>query len=886
MSFCRITGKARALPKANYFPLLPPISPGAASRFCRITGKSYGLPTHHFIPVSLSSFSSKKKCKVTNVSLELGKHHYAPDILYGKRKHIVLLDYRYVIPVLDIDCEAQKELFDIFNDKSPENENNFVYRVDEKRCNLVFPARFEAAVRDGDIQDIMFAKDTDQILLRMRKGNNVSVDLHTFKESLDILYEGEGPKAEVLVERESKIQEEKRTRKISKCKKQNSNMTKLFEYKENFEDENEVRKKSQIKKKPKISKNLPTNLAKKDLEIVKTQMELIVEEKKMFQDLVKPLLESWDWDTYEKEVGQITSAKSVLTKNMKVEEIKPSKVKALIKLIEKFKLENTVGFESIPLVGCYKPPDLKALVKSLKDYQKASPEMMKKLENVVEKFMDAGYETSYLLPTEDELFEVLQNISKGNKSELNGVPGYQIDIEERKIFLPGEFIVMENGKEVFIPGQAVKGDDGKSTFVPGLTTINSKGVSFIPGQVMTSKDNQVHFQAGQISNDEFHCGQTVYVNDEPKFIEGQTIITPEGIRFVAGVVNADNELIPGQVLVMPNGEQKFIAGQMTEIFVAGQNVQVGENEWKFMPGQTIVDDQGVEIFVPGQTVVNEEGSKFIAGQYINDVFVPGVTRKVDNELKFIPGISIETKQGTQFVEGQIVMSSLHGEIFMPGTTEYTPDGEPIFKIAKGIDEITFAKPLPSGMVIDFHSLDVHEASLSVFGNMVQTENGIEFYPGKIDENALPYGKIIPGKLIKQGLETKFVPGVMGSSDEGFIPGQIVVTDRGEEFVPGQLIETKNGPKFVPGQVIETKNGELKFVPGQTVVDEQGNSRFVPGQIIDTTCGPTFIPGQIVYTEEDGERFVPGELQAFKLDSNTITLYICLQSLLQYYSFHY
>ena len=852
MSFCRITGKARALPKANYFPLLPPISPGAASRFCRITGKSYGLPTHHFIPVSLSSFSNKKKCKVTNVALELGKHHYAPDILYGKRKHIVLLDYRYVAPVLDIDCAAQKELFDIFNDKNPDNEHQFVYRVDEKRCNLVFPARFEAALRDGDIQDIMFAKDTDQILLRMRKGNNVSVDIQTYKENLDILYEGEGPKEEVIVEREREQQEEKRTRKISKCKKQLSNMTKLFEYKQNFEDENEVKKKSQIKKKPKVSKNIQTNLAKKDLEIVKTQMELIVEEKKMFQDLVKPLLESWDWDTYDKEVGQITSAKSVLTKNMKVEEIKASKVKALIKLIEKFKLENTVGFESIPLVGCYKPPDLKAFVKSLKDYQKASPEMMKKLENVVEKFMDAGYETSYLLPTEDELFEVLQNISKGNKSELNGVPGYQIDIEERKIFLPGEFIVMDNGKEIFVPGQAVKGDNGKSTFVPGLTTINSKGVSFIPGQVMTSKDNQVHFQAGQISNDEFVCGQTVYVNDEPKFVEGQTIITPEGIRFVAGVVNTDNELVPGQVLVLPNGEQKFVAGQMTEIFVAGQNVQVGENEWKFVPGQTIVDDQGVEIFVPGQTVVNEEGSKFIPGQYIGEVFVPGVTIKVDNELKFIPGISIETKQGTQFVEGQIVMSSQHGEIFMPGKTEFTADGEPIFKIAKGIDEITFAKPLPSGMVIDSHSLDVNEASLSVFGNMVQTENGIEFYPGKIDENALPYGKMIPGKLIKQGTETKFVPGIMG--DEGFIPGQIVVTENGEEFVAGQLIETSNGPKFVPGQVIETKNGELKFVPGQTI-----NNRFVPGQIIETTHGPTFIPGQIVYTEEDGERFVPGKL---------------------------
>jgi hypothetical protein len=136
MSFCRITGKARALPKSNFFPLIPPISPSDAKKFCRITGKSYGLPSHHFIPVVLTSFSSRKKCRVTNVSAELGqtKHHFAPDISYGKRKHIVLLDYRYVIPVFDFDSETQKELHEIFNTKITENDSKFVYRVDEKRC--------------------------------------------------------------------------------------------------------------------------------------------------------------------------------------------------------------------------------------------------------------------------------------------------------------------------------------------------------------------------------------------------------------------------------------------------------------------------------------------------------------------------------------------------------------------------------------------------------------------------------------------------------------------------------------------------------------------------------------------------------------------------------
>jgi hypothetical protein len=30
MSFCRITGRARNLPKPNFFPLIPPISPADA----------------------------------------------------------------------------------------------------------------------------------------------------------------------------------------------------------------------------------------------------------------------------------------------------------------------------------------------------------------------------------------------------------------------------------------------------------------------------------------------------------------------------------------------------------------------------------------------------------------------------------------------------------------------------------------------------------------------------------------------------------------------------------------------------------------------------------------------------------------------------------------
>lgn len=809
MSFCRITGRSRSLPKPNYFPIIPPISPDDAKRFCRITGKSYGLPSHHFIPVVLMSFALRKKmkCRITNMAPYLERHHFQPDLHYGKRKHIVLLDYRYVIPVFDFDSETQKKLHDIFNTKDLVDEkHHFVYRVDDKQCNLVFPAKLEEAIRDGDICDIMFAKDTDSILLRLKEGINVSLELAAYADSLEELFEGEGPKEEVILEREREVEEEKKSKKIAKHSRQQlRNITKIFEDKENAGDddeEEEVAKKS-MKKKVKAMKNVPKNVNKKEVLKVKKLLEKIAEDaSKPFHDIVKPMLESWDWDTYEWEAKNVKKTKSVLTKKIKPAVVSPAKIKvsARIKGFEKkLHLDNTVGFECIPLVGCYKKPDLKAFVQNIKQYQTATTEMMKKLENVVEKFQKADYEISSLLPSEDELFDVLQNITKGHKSELNGVPGKVIDIEDRRVFLPGEFITNEEGTEVFCPGQSVINEKGKRVFVPGLTTFDpmmgaSKGINFIAGQVMQSKDNQMHFQAGQIVNDEFICGQTVFLNDEPKFVEGQTIVTPEGFRFVAGMFDQNNNLVPGKMMKLPNGEEKFVAGQMTEIFMPGQNIQINENEWKFVCGQTVVDETGVETFCPGKTIQTKEGSKFVAGQYNDDgVFVPGIVKKVGKDMKFIPGISIETKQGIQFVEGQMVESEEHGQIFMPGKTEIKANGQAEFIIASSIDKIDFHQPPPSGVVIDSHSLEVTESNLTVFGNMVQTECGIEFYPEKIGEESLPPGKMIPGKLIRQGKDSKFVPGII-SEDGGFIPGQIVNTPNGEEFVPGQLVESAAGNK--------------------------------------------------------------------------------------------
>lgn len=238
MSLCRITGKAKGLPRAHYFPLLAPISPADARRYCRITGKAYGLPLHHYIPVILTTYSNLSKCKVTN-SADFALHHFAPDFNYGKRKHIILADYLYVFPVFDESNVQQKDLIELLNSKVVQcDEHRFVYPVAERKCSLVFSAKLEAAVRNGDVRDVMLAKNKESVLLKMKQGKNVSLELQDYNEgSLDDenWFEGEGPREEVILEME--MEEHDRRQRYMKRKQNLMHMANIFESKEHNDDE-------------------------------------------------------------------------------------------------------------------------------------------------------------------------------------------------------------------------------------------------------------------------------------------------------------------------------------------------------------------------------------------------------------------------------------------------------------------------------------------------------------------------------------------------------------------------------------------------------------------------------------------------------------------------
>ncbi|PSN33347.1 hypothetical protein C0J52_16399 [Blattella germanica] len=941
-TFCRITGKSRGLPKPNYFPLLPPISPADAKRFCRITGKSYGLPGHHFIPVMLISKSKKNrvKCKITENE---ASHKFAPPVEARdkRRRHMFLADYRYVFPVLDGESETQKLMNDLLATKNgsaisfPDEDSRFVYTVQERRCSLVFTSAMEAAVRDGDIRDVMLAKESDIIVFKLKKGNEISIDFKTVKPKIkkdSELYEGDGPSAEVLKE----IEKEEMSVKKRKRKRPEGldTMKKIFEEKEK-EAEEIVEKEIELAEMKKAKVIETENKTKESDDDVMTEEEerAILNDWRRFdprhsraetsllmcsgdwRDLIKPLIEDWDWDSFESEAEADSRVPIITTL--------PEPVPLQAQLLDLGSSSPGIvqsqnvgapgeisGFEPIPSVAPFTPliaePD-KEVQNALVKLQ--SSETLAKTCDVKTVLVNGSDSVKAMVPKVNEIPDLVSKLETGVLSELGEekgakVQGLIIDIDAAKRFVAGQNVETPNGL-VFVPGQTLQTPSGP-LFVPGFTvkTPGSDTPVLIPGQkVLTVTEESGGtavpvFVAGQTlttrEGEKFVPGQTVQTAEGPRFMAGQTVLTPDGPKFIPGqlvmekenTVNAEEtkvengvkecayKFVPGQTVMTSKGP-KFVPGQTVataqgeEIFIAGQSVQMKEGEWEFVPGQT-VEKEGEMKFVAGQTVMTPDGPKFIPGQVVktekgSPQFVPGVTIAEDGgSSKFVPGKIVQTPDGTKFVEGQLLKTPTGVTTFVPGKTEITNNRNINFAVAKKLDDIVIddvIKLPEEGLkaINPCPGIVPSQQNSTSFGHVVQTSHGVEFFPGQV-KNGLPAGKIVPGKL-ERGVDghMKFVPGTVIEIEPGvekFVPGQVVVTEQGEQFVPGQVVETSEGTKFVPGQVVDTITGQ-KFVPGQTMETNEG-TKFVPGQIVDTKAGPTFIPGQVISTEE-GSKFVPGEV---------------------------
>ncbi|OAD62661.1 Muscle M-line assembly protein unc-89 [Eufriesea mexicana] len=871
MSFCRITGRSRGLPKPNYFPLLPPISPADAKRFCRITGKSYGLPTHHYIPVLLGVHThDKSKCKITNAS-GLGPHHYTAGFVLGeKKKHVILKDYRYVFPVLEGEGEQQKVLRDLLNTKQPtveEEQAKFVYTVEERRCSLVFPSRLEAAVRDGDVKDVMLSRDCDTVLFRLKQGKNVSVDFKNL-EDFENLYDGLGPSQEALKERERQEAEAKKRKR--KRQAGLSYAKKIFEEKEKAAEEEELRQTKQLKlrsiKEETKSETVET-WKHVNLEQARSRACDFVSVTSSLKSAEKSLPETLDWNSFQDSSESLVQP--VVDKVPTPVKVKPQIVEQSVTTSCTSPIsESTGGFEAISIVKPLTPLQIEPDAALQSAIQNIPTNDLKEVANVNMKLLQAGEEAMEQLPRVEEIPELVQNLGKGEETTMHKIKGLKLDIKSAQRFITGQTVQTPNGP-IFVPGQTLQTPQGPA-FVPGLTVNTPDGPLLVPGQILNLKDEDNEetpvFIAGQTLSTEqghrFIQGQTFHTNDGARFVQGQTVLTDDGPKFVAGQVTNDGTFVPGQTIVTPDG-LRFMPGQTItdhhgeQVFVPGQSVQI-DGTWDFIPGQSVETSTGEVKFVPGQTIPTCQGPQFVPGQYETassgeSYFIPGVIKDTKDGSMFVPGMTLDTPKGQKFVEGQVVRTP-EGEKFLPGKTRLTETGFE-FAAASTFDEVIFYDAGPVGMPIDPKTAHVSMQQSEIFGHMVQTERGVEFYPE--EEKKLPEGKrIVPGQLVRGGKDgPRFVPGVM--TEDGFLPGQIVMTEKGEQFVPGQVIDTSTGPKFVPGQMVETRTG-AKFVPGQTVETADG-PRFVPGQIVETKAGPTFIPGQVISTDDEGSRFVPGQV---------------------------
>ncbi|XP_050059981.1 obscurin isoform X6 [Aphis gossypii] len=804
-TYCRITGKSRGLPKPNYFPLLPPISPADAKRFCRITGKSYGLPAHHYIPVLVG----RKKKK-------------------SDPKHVVINGYRYVFPIID----GCSELSDVLKTKCTD-DRKYVYAVDKRRCSLVFPTSLEKAVRDGDVKDVMMSETSDTVLLKLRKGKTVELEIKEMEISGVTLMEGEGfrnrPKQKKTIKEDWR--------------------RKIFEDKEKESD-------AELEQEELKSKRITFSAGQgKQIESIES-IPKIMNTKSLsvsnIKNIVKPTTENIILGENKNNLKLQTN---ILPTPISIEPNIIDLGSAFPGVVHQTFLNDTV-LTNLPIISVISP------IKPLMNNFNKLPVILPDINSCAIEEILTEDNINKLLKIE-EINELIENIQLGTQKIISTSQGsikiFKLDINNSEKYVPGQYVKTEDG-EKFVPGKIIDTDNGK-LFVRGIMVQTSNGPKFLPGQIIEDSGKSI-FIAGQNivtrEGESFVPGQTITIEGEKRFVPGQTVITPEGIGFVAGqVVNTGDEshFVPGQTVMTIHGPQ-FVPGQFWDDenikFTPGQSVLKSNSDWEFVPGVCVGSS-----FIPGITVVEKEKKEFIPGRIVetnNDTtFIPGITTLDNNgNTKFVPGISIETENGIKFVSGNILSDNDGNKQFILGHVTNSEEGETIFTEAKSLNEVICSDEVQSGILTNDSFYPKGEKSDEVFGQMVQTAYGVEFYPG--DQVTLPAGKIVPGKLIRNN-GIRFVPGVV--VDNKFIPGQIVVTDRGEQFVPGQVIETQTGPKFVPGQVVETETGS-KFVPGQTIETKDG-IKFVPGQIVETKAGPTFIPGQIIFTEEEGSRFVPGQV---------------------------
>ena len=909
-SFCRVTGNSRNLPRPNYFPLLPAISPAEARRMCHPSRA--GSDQDLYIPVI--EFA-RVSCSITSKASGT-KHHFQPDRLPAgsgaqqcriTAKHRANAQFRYVYPILDApqlgdrDTEQLKKLLTRIGSGSMKlrAQDQFVYSLEGDQLNLVLPAEMEEAIRKGDIENVSLARSGQVALIRIKDGPSVSLNLR----AMDV--GGAGELLEGSGQDQATLERQRRVRDYRKHKGSDSLLGFRRRYFQDKENENQL---DSCKKEDQDRNQDQDRIQEVDyhgrmdrLSAGRRAAASLLAMGTNWKDLLYPQIQSWDFDSAPAELPGALDINlpevdpSVNT--IDVEDLIPG---FLAQDQQDLAHQDLVGFETVPLFETIHPESDQIPEALAEQLETVTGQGLERIDSVF-----ADLESLMILPFVHEVDDVTQALEAGIAGSMirdsDGVrfvasgSEQSTDVDQDRVqgslvALADDqrFVVGKTCGKTFLPGRANAGGD---QFLSGMTVQTPEGVGFIPGLIFDSGSRK-RFSAGEfldtILGRQFVSGQAVQTLFGPKFLAGKTIRTGQGLKFAAGQTRScDGSFCSGQVLATADGPQ-FVAGATYDTpegarFIAGRITADGED---FVPGQRIggefvaghtLDTPDGPLFVPGLSVQGSERVTFHPGRNIalpdgRIVFVPGETLvAADGSRQFVAGRILETEQGFKFFPCQLDEESQ--SFLIPARREEDVFRHPILAEALPIDNSTLSalpwKKSDMGYMIqheDRVKFQVKESVTgdpgrkAVAGRLLEAHHqrvATKFVPGKMIETALG-SRFIPGQTVRTNGGESFVPGQVVESGSGaqFFPGQVVETRQGKRFVPGQVFNRRNGPRFVPGKILHTQQGST-FIPGQVVYTDIG-SRFIPGQVVDTSTGPYFVPGR-VSIKEQGIRFVAGEI---------------------------
>jgi hypothetical protein len=633
MSFCRITGRARGLPKPNFFPIIPPISPADAAKLCRITGKR--ADNHNFVPLlEPGRRPASLRCPVTGKNLGkdpvTGRERWAPKAskAHGENGaevngendhadggdsgvHAPRGDYKYLRPNLRKEAmdkgdlrafeDLQRVLKRVKKDMGANADaDGYVYLMPSMLCGLVLPPEVEEAIRRGELEAVSVSKGCDRALFKVRGKRTLFVPL---EEASDVggsggskedkplhLLDGLGQSAETLKRQKEAAEAARKKRGIGNpaCKK----VFEALEKKAGEEMEREREQKANLGKGAKVTsmraKTKKAQAYRDSLEAFKAKF-LAAENMESFGSLTDALrtdLANVDWEEASAQAAKVARLAKPSKKKIKRRAAADDNRLASLRRPKNVYVPDHPGLEMVPLVegealkpsACTVSRELIDLVarsrregfdrnSSLKSMfaDEESLRVLPTLEEFVDigkhlaaagidtakedgriKFMRVGclYDRGDGVKFADDPSEVAAgaNIIVGAIIETEGsqgpkfVPGERVGEGAAARFVPGQRMTSVNGE--FIPGASLRAEiesgGSKFQFIPGVVTdaaVDGDGTSsencgrFVAGQFMTSNgDTKPSFLKGQVVHTKAGC----------KFVEGETVVTADGLKMIAG----------------------------------------------------------------------------------------------------------------------------------------------------------------------------------------------------------------------------------------------------------------------------------------------------------------------------------------------------------------